>query len=91
MSPLFVHCNSKSTLSKAYSHVYNGKLRHIGLRYAYVHQLIENGVITVDFIQTSDNLANPLTKGLVRDLVLKTSSEMCLKPISMITSNKAST
>jgi len=36
-SPLSVHCDSKSTLSKVYSHVYNGKLRHIGLRHAYVH------------------------------------------------------
>ena len=42
MSPLSVHCDSKSTLSKVYSHVYNRKSRHIGLRHAYVHQLIKD-------------------------------------------------
>ena len=62
-----------------------------GLRHAYVHQLIKDGVITVDFVQSNKNLADPLTKGLARDLMLKTSREMGLKPISMITSNEAST
>jgi len=91
ISPLSMHCDSKSTLSKVYSHVYNGKSRHIGLRHAYVHQLIIDGVVTVDFVQSNENLADPLTKGLARDLVLKTSRGMGLKPISLITSNETST
>jgi len=91
ISPLSIHCDSKSTLSKVYSHVYNGKSMHIGLRHAYVHQLIKGGVITIDFVQSNENLADPLTKGLATDLVLKTSRGMRLKPVSMITSNEAST
>jgi len=69
----------------------NGKSRHIGLRHGYVHQLIKDGLIIVDFVQTSKNLTDLLTKGLERDLVLKTSRGMGLKPISVITSNEAST
>jgi len=42
MSPLSIHCDSKSVKSKAYSHVYNGKSRHVGLRHAYVYQLIKD-------------------------------------------------
>ena len=91
MSLVSIHCDTKSTLSKVYSHVYNGKSRHIGLRRAYIDQLIKDGVITVDFVQTSENLADPLTKGLAKDLVLKTSRGMRLKPISLITNNEAST
>jgi len=34
MSPLPILCDSKTALSKVYSHVYNGKSRHIGLRHA---------------------------------------------------------
>ena len=56
-----------------------------------MHQLIKDGVITVDFVQSNENLDDPLTKGLARDLVLKTSRGMRLKPISMITSNETST
>ena len=58
----------------------NGKLRHIGLRHAYVHQLIKGGVITVDFVQSNENLTDPLTKGLARDLILKTSTGWDLGP-----------
>ena len=85
MSTLSIHCDNKSMLYKAYSHVYNGKSKHIGLKHAYVHQLIKDGVIVVDFVQTSENLVDPLTKGLTRELVLKTSRGIRLKPIFIIT------
>lgn len=62
-----------------YSHIYNGKSRHIGLRHSYINQLIRDGVITVDYVCSLNNLADPLTKGLIRDLVLKTSRGMGLK------------
>jgi len=91
MFPFSIHCDSKSMRSKVYSHVYNGKSRHIRLRHVYVHQLIKDGVITISYVQTSENLAYPLTKGLARDLVLKTSRGMGLKPTSLITNNETST
>ena len=37
MSPLSILYDNKTTLSKIYSHVYNEKSRHIGLRHAYVY------------------------------------------------------
>ena len=36
--------------------------------------MIKDGVIIVDFVRSKDNLAHPFTKGLVRDLVLTTST-----------------
>jgi hypothetical protein len=81
MSPISIHCDSESILARAYSQVYNGKSRHIGLRHSYVRQLIGDGVITVDYVRSSQNLADPLTKGLTRDLIYKTSKGMGLKPI----------
>lgn len=85
MAPISLHCDSEATLSRAYNQVYNGKSRHIGLRHSYVRQLISEGAITIDFVKSSQNLADPLTKGLARDLILKTSEGMGLKPISKIT------
>ncbi|GKD88362.1 hypothetical protein Tco_1363869 [Tanacetum coccineum] len=46
MSPISVHCDSQSTLSRAYNQVYNSKSRHIGLSHRQVNQLINDGVIT---------------------------------------------
>jgi hypothetical protein len=81
MPPVFLHSNSQATLSWAYSHIYNGKSRHISLRHSYVRQLLTDGVITIDFVKSVQNLVNSLTKGLARDLVWKTSKEMGLKPL----------
>ena len=51
------------------------------LRHSYVKQLLIDGVITIDFVRSCQNLADPLTKGLARDLMWKTSKGMGLKPI----------
>lgn len=82
MTPISIHCDSQSTLSKAYSRVYNGKSRHIGVRHRYVKELIANGVISIIFIRIKRKLANPLINGFSMNMVYKTSLGMGLKPIS---------
>ena len=84
MSPLSTLCDSKNMLFKVYSHVYTGKSRYIGLKHAHVHQLIKDGAIIVNYVQTNENLADPLTKGLARDLVLRTSRWMGLNYCNVI-------
>ena len=36
VAPVSLRCDSQTTLSRAYSQIYNGKSRHIGLRHSYV-------------------------------------------------------
>ncbi|GKA43897.1 zinc finger, CCHC-type containing protein [Tanacetum coccineum] len=55
--------------SRAYSQIYNGKSRHLGVRHSMVRELIRNGVISIEFVRTQHNLADHLTKGLARDLL----------------------
>ena len=74
-----IHCNSQATLARAYSEVYNGKSRHISLRHEYVSKLIKDGIISLMFVRSSYNLADPFTKPLTRDLVKTTSRGMWLK------------
>ncbi|GJY80322.1 zinc finger, CCHC-type containing protein [Tanacetum coccineum] len=78
---IFLHCDSQSTLSRAYNKVYNGKSIHISLRYAYIKELISNGIITIEYIRFCKNLVDPFTKGLSKDIVFGTTREMGLKPI----------
>ncbi|GJX52603.1 hypothetical protein Tco_0280972 [Tanacetum coccineum] len=54
-----------STLAKAYSQMYNGKSRHLGVRHSMVRELITNRVISIDFMR-STKFSDDLTKGLVR-------------------------
>ncbi|GJX18686.1 zinc finger, CCHC-type containing protein [Tanacetum coccineum] len=66
-------------LAKTYSQMYNGKSRHLGVRHSMIRELISNGVISIEFVRSQQNLADHLTKGLARDLVIKSAEEMGLK------------
>ena len=81
ISKISIHCDSQATLSRAYSEIYNGKSRHIGLRHDYVRKLIKDGIISLTYVRSSLNLADPFTKPLTRELVKSTSRGMGLKLI----------
>ena len=59
--------------------MYNGKCRHIGLRHDYIRQLIESGTISIVYVRSNNNLADPLTKAVFWDMVGVTSIGMGLK------------
>ncbi|GJW85848.1 zinc finger, CCHC-type containing protein, partial [Tanacetum coccineum] len=65
--------------AKAYSQMYNGKSRHLGVRHSMIRDLITNGVVSIEFVRSQQNLADHLTKGMARDLVLKSAKGMGLK------------
>ena len=75
-----VYCESEATLGKAYNKMYNGKSRHIGLRHDYIRQLIESDTISIVYIRSNSNLADPLTKAVSQDMVGVTSIGIRLKP-----------
>ena len=76
-----IHCDSQSAIGRAHNNMYNGKSRHIRRRHNTVRQLLSTGVISIDYVKSKDNIADPLTKGLNRELVVKSSRGMGLKPI----------
>ena len=61
--------------------MYNGRSRHIRHRHNTIKQLLSTEVISLDYVKSKGNIANPLTKGLKRDLVEKLSRGIGLKPI----------
>ncbi|KAG9453310.1 hypothetical protein H6P81_006214 [Aristolochia fimbriata] len=71
MPPISIHCDTEATLSRAYNNIYNGKSRHISLRHQYVKELIQGGIITITYVRSSKNLADPLTKGLSKEVASK--------------------
>ena len=82
--PICIHCDSQSVIGRTQSNMYNGKSRHIRRRLwvlLHIRQLFSIGIISIDYIKSKDNIVNPLTKGLNRELVEKSSRGMRLKPI----------
>ncbi|GJT81770.1 hypothetical protein Tco_1056112 [Tanacetum coccineum] len=52
IAPISIHCDSAATLAKAYSQIYNGKSRHLGVRHSMIRELIMNGVISIEFVRS---------------------------------------
>ena len=76
-----IHCDSQSAIARAQNNMYNGKSRHIRRRHNTVKHLLSSGIISIDYIKSKDNIADPLTKGLTREQVHNSSRGMGLKPI----------
>nr|GEY63010.1 zinc finger, CCHC-type [Tanacetum cinerariifolium] len=79
IAPISIHCDSAATLAKAYSQMYNGKSRHLGVRHSMIRALITNGVISIEFMRSQQNLVDHLKKRLARDFVIKSAEGMRLK------------
>ncbi|GJU13053.1 zinc finger, CCHC-type containing protein [Tanacetum coccineum] len=79
IAPISIRCDSDATLAKSYSQMYNGKSRHLGDRHSMIRELIMNEVISIEFVRSQQNLADHLTKGLARDVVIKSTEGMRLK------------
>ena len=73
LTPIGIHCDSQAAIESAGSVMYNGKSRHIRRRHNTIRQLISSGVISIDYVRSKDNVSDPLTKGLSRELVEKSS------------------
>ena len=50
-------------------------------RHNTIKQLLSNGIMTIEYIRSKENIVDPLTKGLTREQVSKSSRGMGLKPI----------
>ncbi|GJV37166.1 TMV resistance protein N [Tanacetum coccineum] len=54
---------------------------HIRPDHNSIRQLLSTRVISIDYVASKDNIADPFTKGLSRELVSKSSKGMGLKPL----------
>ena len=77
-----LHCDLQAAIGVAHNSVYNGKRRHIRIRHSAVKQLLKHVVISLLYVRSEKNLADSLTKGLTRRVVLETSRGIGLKPMA---------
>ena len=81
MPPICIHYDSQSVVGIAQNSIYNSKFRHIRRRHNTIRQLLSVGVISLDYVKSKHKIADPLTKGLNKELIEKSSRGMGLKPI----------
>ena len=79
---IFMNCNNQTVITKVNSSKDNMKFkRHVKRRLKSVRNLRNSGVIALDYIHTSNNLADQFTKGLSRNVIESASREMGLRPV----------
>ena len=78
---ILMNCDNQTVIVKVKSSKDNLKSsRHVKRSLKSVRKLRNTGVIALDYIQTSKNLADPFTKGLSRNVIDSASREMGLRP-----------
>ena len=77
-----IHCDNQATIARSKNKIYNEKSRHIRLRHKIVKQLLDDGIISLDYVRSELNISDPFTKPLGRKLVENTSRGMGLMSIT---------
>ncbi|PHT48610.1 hypothetical protein CQW23_12818 [Capsicum baccatum] len=80
VTPVCIHYDSQAVIGWAGSMMYNGKSYHIRQRHNTIRELFSSRIITIDYVKSKDNVSDPLTKGLSREGVERTSKGMVLRP-----------
>ena len=79
---ILMNCDNQTVIVKINSAKDNAKSsRHDKRRLKSVRKLRNSGVISVTYIQTDKNQADPFTNGLSRNVIESGSREMGLRPI----------
>ncbi|CAB4282562.1 unnamed protein product [Prunus armeniaca] len=71
----------KHLLQKFRTVILTARGDQIRRKHSTIREFLSNGAVRVDYVRSDENLADPLTKGLAREKVWKTSKGMGLKPL----------
>ena len=65
--PILIYCNNTATIGKVKNHYYNSKSKPIRRKNSTVRSYLSSSIITVDYFNSNNNLADPFTKALAKD------------------------
>nr|GEW57926.1 retrovirus-related Pol polyprotein from transposon TNT 1-94 [Tanacetum cinerariifolium] len=64
-----MYCDNKSVIALCCNNVQHSRSKHIGIRYHFIKEQVENGLIELYFVNTEYQLADVFTKALGRDRI----------------------
>jgi hypothetical protein len=64
--PMILRCDNQGAIFLAKNET-SSRTKHIDVRYHYIRELVENGVIAIEYVNTKENIADALTKNLPGD------------------------
>ena len=82
VTAILMNCDNRTVIVKVNIAKDNAKSsRHVKRRLKSVRKMRNSGVISVTYIQTDKNLADPFTKGLSQNVKEGASREMGMRPV----------
>ncbi|PHT39029.1 hypothetical protein CQW23_22602 [Capsicum baccatum] len=78
---LTIYYDNKAAIFQASSDCYNGKSRQVRFKHNHVRILLEDDIISLQYVKSKLNLADSLSKGLGKELVVQTRNGMRIKPV----------
>nr|GEW16931.1 hypothetical protein [Tanacetum cinerariifolium] len=64
-----MHCDNKSVIALCCNNVQHSQSKHIDIRFHFIKEQVENGVVELYFVNTEYQLADIFTKALSREII----------------------
>ena len=62
----WIYCDNQSCIKLSENPVFHDKSKHIEIKYQYIRDMVEKGVVKLRYIATDEQIADVLTKPLSR-------------------------
>ncbi|GJU13194.1 hypothetical protein Tco_1135590 [Tanacetum coccineum] len=62
-----LYCDNKSAIALCCNNVHHSRAKHIGVRYHFIKEQVENGIVKLYFVRTEYQLTDIFTKPLPRE------------------------
>jgi hypothetical protein len=66
MEATMILCDNQSCIKMMENPVFHDKSKHIEIQYHYIHDMVQRGVVKLQYVDTDEQVADVLTKPLSR-------------------------
>ena len=66
MDATCIHCDNQSCVKLSENPMFHDKSKHIEIKYHYIRDMVQRGVVKVQYVATEEQIADVLTKPLAR-------------------------
>ena len=66
MDATCIHCDNQSCVKLSKNPVFHDKSKHIEIKYHYIRDMVQRGVVKISYVATEEQIADVLTNPLAR-------------------------
>ena len=66
LEPTLIHCDNQSCVRLSKNLVFHGKSKHLEIKYHYIRDMVQRGVVELRYISTDEQIVDIVTKPLSR-------------------------